>query len=36
MNFSSKFEVKEKEEVHKDNAWTDLYDPYYRFYAMCM
>lgn len=35
MNFSSKFKVKEKE-VYKDNVWTDLYDPYSRFYAMCM
>lgn len=35
MNFSSKFKLKEKE-VHKDNAWTDLYDPYCRFYAMFM
>jgi len=25
--------VKEKEEVRKDNVWTDLYDP---CYAMCM
>ena len=36
MNVSSKFKVKEKEEVYKDNVWTDLYDPYYRLYAMCM